>query len=85
MKAEREFEMLNYSAWLYGSYNLEAISAALVKDNKYPEKPREKKKEKVSPTKAAAQSFEAWAIKFNINREKELGESNGSRPPGNSS
>lgn len=61
-KREEEADLLNYSSWLQGQYNMMSIGAAMNKKNRYPKEPlKSKKAEGVS----GEEKFLLWVNEFN--------------------
>lgn len=62
-KLEEQRELINYTAWIQGQYNLTSIGAAMSKKVKYPQKPfgfKEKNK-----GLGGEEKFLLWIDEFN--------------------
>lgn len=63
-KKDEEIATINYTTWLQGRYNADAINCNFSKNGKYPDKPIDLSGKKETP-KNKATRFSAWADAFN--------------------
>ena len=67
-RKKEQAELLDRAAWLFGSYNVNAVQAAIMpRKVKYVKQPQSQRK---AEELSGAEKFKAWAVAFNAQHEE---------------